>query len=515
MKSYNTLRIIKKAITIYMLFCIVIECIAFPALENLFGCVVLLYGWLFISRTVLKVDFLYHYFIPFVAIFFYGICFFALPLGVTLIEGKPITFRFNVPYITFFNLMLNVTTIVLAFHTCRRIYKEGWLLGIWKKLGYFKVPTEAQIWAMAGAGIFALLYNITIQGTDMMDAENKGAWGQIMNQMTKFAILPIAMLFPKYYGRKNTAIPRTSLIVYFSFIIFLAIVTTKRTLMFTGIVSWGLMAFLVVLLENKKLFKTKTNILIIIGLYLVTGPVADLATAMILNRQSAYSSKAGETFTNIWKLYSDKEKLHNAYNMASLSNSDNGGDNFYAWSEYYVDNILLDRICNLRTQDLTLDYATKLGYDNSKMHRYAENFLMFQIPTPILDIFGYTTNKFDSNYTPGDLLSTEGLGLKNMYKGFRVAGDSGIGLYWMGYSYYIFAFFIYVLVFYFFSSLVSTKLQFIIPIPIITALLKYMTYFNNSTGIFKSLNLILRNGMQDILLYVILFGVIRLIIRQK
>ena len=78
MKSYNTLRIIKKAITIYMLFCIVIECIAFPALENLFGCVVLLYGWLFISRTVLKVDFLYHYFIPFVAIFFYGICFFAL-----------------------------------------------------------------------------------------------------------------------------------------------------------------------------------------------------------------------------------------------------------------------------------------------------------------------------------------------------------------------------------------------------------------------------------------------------
>lgn len=59
MKSYNTLGIIKKAITIYMLFCIVIECIAFPALENLFGCVVLLYGWMLISRTVLKIDFLY------------------------------------------------------------------------------------------------------------------------------------------------------------------------------------------------------------------------------------------------------------------------------------------------------------------------------------------------------------------------------------------------------------------------------------------------------------------------
>lgn len=515
MKSYNTLEIIKKTITIYMLFCIVIECIVFPALENLFGCVALLYGWLLISRTVLKTSYLYRYFIPFVTIFFYGICFFALPLGVTLIEGKPITFRFNLPYITFFNLILNVTTIVLAFHVCRWIYKEGWLLGIWKKFGYFKAPTEAQIWAMAGVGILALLYNITIQGTDMMEAENKGAFGQIMNQMTMFAILPIAMLFPKYYGRKSSSIPRTSLIIYFSFIVFLAVVTTKRTLMFTSIVSWGVMTFLVVLLENKRLFKAKTNILIILGLYLATGPVADLATAMILNRQSAYSSKAGETLSNIWDLYLDKEKLHTAYNMASLSNSDNGGDNFYAWSEYYVDNILLDRVCNLRTQDLTLDYATKLGYDNPKMHKYAENFLMFQVPTPILNGLGYTTNKFENNYTPGDLLSTEGLGLKNMYKGFRVAGDSGIGLFWMGYSYYIFAFFVYVVVFYFFSSLVYTKMQFIIPIPIIIALVKYMTYFNNSTGIFRSLNLILRNGIQEILLYVILFGIIRLIIRSK
>ena len=156
---------------------------------------------------------------------------------------------------------------------------------------------------MAGVGILALLYNITIQGTDMMEAENKGAFGQMMSQITTFAILPIAMLFPKYYGRKNNDIPRTSLILYFSFIVFLAIVTTKRTLMFTGIVSWGLMTFLVVLLENKRLFKAKTNILIILGLYLATGPVADMATAMILNRQSAYSSKAGETLSNIWELY--------------------------------------------------------------------------------------------------------------------------------------------------------------------------------------------------------------------
>lgn len=73
-----------------------------------------------------------------------------------------------------------------------------------EKLGYFKAPTEAQIWTMAGVGILALLYNITIQGTDMMEAENKGAFGQMMSQITTFAILPIAMLFLNIMGGKTT-----------------------------------------------------------------------------------------------------------------------------------------------------------------------------------------------------------------------------------------------------------------------------------------------------------------------
>ena len=101
-----------------------------------------------------------------------------------------------------------------------------------------------------------------------------------------------------------------------------------------------------------------------------------------------------------------------------------------------------------------------------------------------------------NNYTPGDLLSTEGLGLKNMYKGFRVAGDSGVGLLLDG---------IFLLHFRIFYIRISFLLLFFVgfyedtvyySIPIIIALVKYMTYFNNSTGIFRSLNLILRNGIQ-------------------
>jgi hypothetical protein len=98
---------------------------------------------------------------------------------------------------------------------------------------------------------------------------------------------------------------------------------------------------------------------------------------MIVNRSSIYTSSSSSTFSNVMELYLDKERLHTLYQLGSFSNSDNEGDNFNQWSEYYIDNIFLDRFCNLRTQDITLDYAQKLGYGSYRMKQYASNFMLF------------------------------------------------------------------------------------------------------------------------------------------
>ena len=274
------------------------------------------------------------------------------------------------------------------------------------------------------------------------------------------------------------------------------------------------MFFFVILLENRKIFTRKNTCIAIIAFYLITGPIADLALAMIVNRQNVKDTSASATLSEVMRLYSDKEALHALFKMGSFSNSDNEGDNFNQWSEYYIDNIFFDRFCNLRTQDITLDYAQKLGYGSHRMKEYAENYLIFQIPTPLLNFFGYTDNKFDMNYTPGDLLSTDALGLRWQYKGFRVCGDSAVGLAWMGYKYYPFAFLIYVCVFYFFSSLVSFRRGLLtVPVPVIIGMVTYMTYFNNATGIFRSITLLLRSGWQDILIYCLAMWLIRKIIK--
>lgn len=513
-QSY-TINSIKSILTTVLLISIMLECAIYPSWENAFGCFAEFYGWFLINRTVLKYEYLKRYLIPVIMLFFYGIYFFVLPIPVTMIEGKPLTFRFAVPWLTFFNLILNATTIVLAFHFCRKIYHEGWLTNIWKRLGYFAPPTSSQIWALGVLGLLALLWGLSYQGSERMRPENLGAWGQFLNVLRQFAYAPVALLFVKYYCRHCANISKRIVYLYIAFFCLLAIATTRRAMLIDMTVSIAVMFLFVSLIENRRLFSPKKIIYLVIGFYLLSGPVADLALSMIINRSTSYSGSASSTFSNVIELYSDKEKLHRAFQMGTFSNSDNSGDNYSAWSEYYIDNIFFDRFCNLRTQDITLDYATKLGYGSERMKEYAANFVLFQVPTPILRAFGYHGNKFENNYTPGDLLSTDALKLNYQYGGFRVAGDSAVGLAWMGYGYYVFAFFIYVLLFYFMCSLVSNKEKFIVPVPVIMAMTTYMTYFNNSTGIFRTLSLLLRSGWQNIIIYCFLMWVIRLFLKGK
>lgn len=337
-------------------------------------------------------------------------------------------------------------------------------------MGYFTTPTPRQVWTMGFIGMICLIVTMTWQGTGM-EAKDLGVVNQIISYMRAFLWMPIALFFPNYLGL-NYKLPRSHIIFYFCLTALLGIATTRRGFIFSGIYMMCITFFFIAVLEKRNIFSKRIVLYGIIGMYLVTGPLADLATAMIVNRQMAKSSSASKTFDAVMQLYKDKERLHTAFKVGTFSNTDNYGDNFNAWSEYYVDNIFLDRFCNLRTMDLTLDYAQRLGYNNRSMHKYFENFLILRLPSPVLDFLGVKINKFDNVFTPGDLMSTNALGLKYQYRGFRVAGETGIGLYLMGYSFYIFALFIYILVFIFFMSLVKTRPSMTIPLPVLCT-----TYF--------------------------------------
>ena len=266
--------------------------------------------------------------------------------------------------------------------------------------------------------------------------------------------------------------------------------------------------------NNKKLFSRKNIIISLVLTYLVVGPLADMSMAMILNRQSVYSSSASKTLKDVWKLYNDKEKLRTTYEyfMATL---DNGGDNEYGWSEYYVNNIFLDRFCNLRTIDGTLYNAQKAGFGCYEGGKYYENFWINELPSFITKALGL---KKDFQGTATDHMVVNNFsGNRYTLFGFKVGGDTGIGLWMFGYSYYWIAFLTYIIVFYFLCSFVNFKGSLLlIPLPILMSFRLYWLFFLNANGIFSSMNYTFtRNNLNTILIYCILIFIIKRIFIKR
>ena len=142
------------------------------------------------------------------------------------------------------------------------------------------------------------------------------------------------------------------------------------------------------------------------------------------------------------------------------------------------------------------------------MHEYFRTQLTNLLPSFITENFGLEKKVI---YTATDLLVSIRFKDDRLNFGWRVGGDTGIGLALLGYWYYPFAFFIYFFCFYFMSSCVFSKRGLlIIPIPILSSLISYMMYFDNGYGIFKSISFLLRNGWQSIIFYSVIMLIVRL-----
>lgn len=507
---------IAKSVLILLCILSLFEMVVYPETENIYGCATFIIGWIFLYFFVMKYRYAQKCFLPFISLFGLGICFYFMPLLMTLVEGKPLTFRFQNPYLTFNYQLLNLVMLILAFRLCLRIYRPNNVLSkLWNKIGYFTPPSDKQIWVMGFIGIFSQVFLLTIMGTEDAEAENLGFLGHLLGVTKVFACFPILLLFKKLYSNNTfTKTEKRPIIIYLVVLAALGLATGKRTMIFSSFVTIAMCYIVPLFSENKKFFSRKSVVYGFIAVFLVTGPIADLAAAMALGRDNQGQTGAGKTFDNIIELYQDKEKLHTLYNLM-LARTDNGGDNLSGWSEYYVDNIMMDRFCNLRVCDMTIGYAKKLGFDNYVMHEYMGNQVLFVLPTPILQSLGIHVNKFELQYTPGDLLSMESLNLRS-YHGYRVAGDVGVGLYLWGEMYFVYAFFIYFAMFFFLSSLVKTNFNstlLVFPLPVLCDLFRYFLFFNNATGIVGVVTTLLRTGWQAIVVYCVVVFVLKKIIK--
>ena len=112
-----------------------LEMVFFTNMENFLGCVSSIYGWYIISTCCIRRGYLEKYPLPTLVMFGLGVCYSVLPILVTLVEGKPVSFNFQVPYLTYYNQIISMTVITVAFRLAIRLYKPGCLLNrLWNKI---------------------------------------------------------------------------------------------------------------------------------------------------------------------------------------------------------------------------------------------------------------------------------------------------------------------------------------------------------------------------------------------
>lgn len=473
-----------------------IEMIFFTSLPNFIGCVVSIYAWLLMSHHVLSLQNLRLYLLPTIAVSGYVVCYYFLPLLVTLLEFKPLTYNFQVPMDTFWNMALNVSTIILAYKLCISLYSQNnWLVKIWTKIGYFTPPSDNTIWTIGIVGfvlVFISMWNqyLNLSEYDYNDISTSASVSDvIVTFFKKYSIVPLVLLFGEFYRRKNKKHVNLYVFIFLILLAVVGIATTRRAMVFTTFATMAVIWLLRQTLQNKLALKSKDLVGLFLGLYLITGPLADLAAAMVINRSNIRSG--GTTFEAIMQIYDNREKLHKLVSL-QRSMTGNGGNNKLSWSEYYVDNIFFDRICNIRVLDASVFYAQQLGYNNSEMHQYFINGIINRLPSPIVSLIDA---KKVPQTTVADVMNNKYFG--NSFVGWKVTGDIGAGLYMFGYFYYPIALIIYVMAFYIMCTFTKYKMGIlIVPVPVMIALLHYIMYFDNAYGIFSSIGLIMRSWVE-------------------
>lgn len=509
--SSNIENVKKYGMIILVLFTI-LEIIFHFSYENLLGCALFLYAWTLLSKIVLFRKNFQKCLLPTLGITGFIFCYYFLPLIATFLEGKPLTYNFQVPELTFFNMFLNITTVICAYKLCLMRYKQGNLLErTWKRMGFFIPPTERQIWFFGIVGCFLLLLGVFTQKTmsDIDDyATSTDLANVVMNLFKQYATMPICLYFTALYGYNKTVKNRKWLIPFLILMSLIGIAATRRALIFNAIASIGILYLFIVLYNNKKFFSIRTIIFSFLGIFLLTGPMADLAIAMALNRSNI--DMGVKTFNKVLELYQDKDKME-ALRAAHKLITSNAGNNKMGWSEEYVDNIFLDRFCNIRVLDASVFYAGELGYNSSKMHKYFKEEIVNRLPSPIVSFIGETKVV---HTTPADEMWNNYFNSSRKYWiGYKVSGDIGVGLYTFGYMYYPFAFMIYFLVFMLLSSFtrfVGGKL--LIPVVVITTFYLRFVYFDNAYGIYSSIAILMRAWI-EIIVYCVIFKLVRLCIK--
>ena len=404
----------------------------FWSLENALAVGIVVVAWFTLTKLFLRPEILATYTLSSFLIIGFTLTQYYFPLIFTLLEGKAVIFNMDLPYEVFLH-SLAAFFIVVAGHLIYRSYSkhlEKRPSIILVKAGFFCPPTDRQLWIMGFLGLAAMYYVYFYSPS--VGREVSGAGDKFIQGLIAFSYAPFFIPVGRLYGGKEVNLRRViPMLLVFTVLLFVVSMgrNSRGAFMigFTAIgFAWGFGLLLGVF--KTRLFTFKNVLLAIIGFWFFTGPLADLATAMVIVRAQRENIDRAELVSLTLRAYNDKEAIR-LYKLAGITEERD-------WDEQYMNNLFLARFSNLKYNDASLVEASKINETDPSIYNYTIDRLWVTLPEPALDFLGIEVDKRTVNTCSfGDYLYYKAGAGATSLGGYRTGHFAGTGMAAFGWWY--------------------------------------------------------------------------------
>lgn len=408
------------------------QCFFFWSIPDVVAILCIVIAWLILSFFFMNEEMLRNYPLSVFLIIGFTATQFYFPLLFTSLEFKPVIFNLELPYEVFFHSLAALIVLVMAHYIYRYFPQQTKRRSSYLyRCGFFTPPEDLQLWLIGGLGLMANIY-VFFVSTDIATQISGNPSDKAIQSLLPFAYAPYFIPVKSIFGGKETKTKKLVLLLTM-WTVALFIISMARNsrgafmIGFTSIAfAYGLGLLLQVFELPKIAFK---NIAIAVSVFwVVTGPLADLGTAMVIVRSQRADITKAELIELTWNAFQDK----NGIAMRRLADKNAEGN----WDERYLDNIFTARFANIKFNDASLIQAEKVGEKNPEMLRYSIDYMWGALPGPILKLANPDVNK-DEVYSSsfGDYIYHLAGAGSLAFGGYRTGHFAGTGMAAFGWWY--------------------------------------------------------------------------------
>jgi hypothetical protein len=248
-------------------------------------------------------------------------------------------------------------------------------------------------------------------------------------------------------------------------------------------------------------------------LWLLTGPLADLRTAMVIAREQRGDVSAAQMIDLTIDAFYDEEAI--------AARREGDVEEVYEWDERYLENVFTARFGNIKFNDINLVMAMKVREYDPDVLAYLIDHLLGALPTPLLKAFNLDVDKeMIYSLSMGDYLYIAAGG-SGFVSGFRSGHFAGMGIAAFGWWYLFILGVGMVFVFALFDKFNKPKLQTSSNEPSdgkmhfsfcgLLALTAIFQYFIVMQSVTEIIIFIFRGWIQMAFLYILVFHITRIL----